>query len=392
MEPQQPLNSAFSREGFEAFSSMSFPLPPLTQIPPDVVSLTDYEPLARRHLGEHAWAYYSGGAADEVTLRENRSAFDALKLLPRVLRDLKGGNTQTTLLGQTLDYPVMLAPIAYHRMAHEDGELATVLAASAMKAGVIVSTRASVMLEDIATTAQTTLWFQLYIQPDREFTKLLVRRAENAGYQALVLTVDAPLTGIRNRLQRSGYRMKEGVEAVNLRGMREPDMTPRKAGENVAFGALLDTAPTWKDAEWLLSFTKLPVLLKGVLSPEDAEMAVQLGFAGIIVSNHGGRVLDTTPPAIAVLPQIVAQVAGRVPVLMDGGIRRGTDVLKAVALGAKAVLLGRPYIFALAVAGAVGVSHVLNILRAEFEVAMGLTGCATVDQIQRSVLWNPPNA
>ncbi len=367
---------------------MSFPLPPLTQIPPDVVALTDYEPLARQHLGEHAWAYYSGGAADEVTLRENRTAFDELKLLPRVLRDMRGGSTRTTLLGQTLEFPVLLAPIAYHRMAHDDGELATVLGASAMKTGVIVSTRASVMIEDIAAAAQTHLWFQLYMQPDREFTKTLVRRAENAGYQALVLTVDAPLTGIRNRLQRSGYRMRAGVEAVNLRGMAQPDLTPRMAGENVAFGSpLLDEAPTWQDAEWLLSFTKLPVLIKGILSPEDAEMAVQRGFAGIIVSNHGGRVLDTTPPAIAVLPQIVRQVAGRVPVLMDGGVRRGTDVLKAVALGATAVLVGRPYLFALSVAGAVGVAHVLNILRAEFEVAMGLTGCATVDQIQKSVIW-----
>ncbi len=246
------------------------------------------------------------------------------------------------------------------------------------------------MLEDIAAAAQTHLWFQLYIQPDRGFTAELVRRAENAGYQALVLTVDAPLTGIRNRLQRSQYRMKEGVEAVNLRGMPQPDLTPRAAGENVAFGSLLDDAPTWQDAEWLLSITKLPVLLKGILSPEDAEMAVQRGFAGVIVSNHGGRVLDTTPAPIEVLPQIVQQVAGRVPVLLDGGVRRGTDVLKAVALGAAAVLVGRPYIFGLTVAGAVGVAHVLNMLRAEFEVAMGLTGCATVEQIQRSVIWTRP--
>lgn len=368
---------------------MSFPLPPLSQIPPDIVALTDYEPLARQHLGESAWAYFAGGAADEVTLRDNRAAFDALKLVPRVLRDMKGGGTQTTLLGQRLDYPVLLAPIAYHRMAHDDGELATVLGASAMKAGMIVSTRASVMIEDIAAAAQTHLWFQLYMQPDREFTKALIRRAENAGYQALVLTVDAPLTGIRNRLQRAQYQMREGVEAVNLRGMPQPALRPRMAGENVAFGSLLDEAPTWQDAEWLLSFTRLPVLLKGILSPEDAEMAVQRGFAGIIVSNHGGRVLDSAVPAISALPRVAAQVAGRIPVLMDGGVRRGTDILKALALGAKAVLVGRPYLFALSVAGAVGVSHVLNILRAEFEVAMGLTGCATVDQIESSLLWQP---
>ena len=371
---------------------MSFPLPPLSQIPHDIVALTDYEPLARKHLGESAWAYFSGGAADEITLRENRTAFDGLKLVPRVLRDMKGGSTRTTLLGQTLDYPVLLAPIAYHRMAHDDGELATVLGASAMKAGMIVSTRASVMIEDIADAAQTPLWFQLYVQPDREFTKMLVSRAENAGYQALVLTVDAPLTGIRNRLQRANYRMREGVEAVNLRGMAEPDLRPRLAGENVAFGSLLDDAPTWADAEWLLSITQLPVLLKGILSPEDADLAVQLGFAGIIVSNHGGRVLDTAVPAIHALPHVVERVAGRVPVLMDGGVRRGTDILKAIALGATAVLVGRPYIFGLAVAGAVGVAHVLNVLRSEFEVAMGLTGCAKVCDITRALLWENKKA
>ncbi|MCW0219494.1 MAG: alpha-hydroxy-acid oxidizing protein [Prosthecobacter sp.] len=366
---------------------MPFPLPALPQIPPEIVALTDYEPLARQHLGEKAWAYFSGGAADEITLQDNRSAFDQIKLLPRVLRDMKGGHTRVSLLGQTFEHPILLAPIAYQRMAHEDGELATVLGASALNAGMVVSTRASVPIEDIAAASQTQLWFQLYMQPDREFTRQLVKRAEAAGYTTLVLTVDAPLNGIRNRQQRAQFSMPAGVEAINLRDMVPPDMRPRMAGENVAFGALLDVAPTWEDAEWLLSITKLPVILKGVLSPEDAEMAIVRGFAGIIVSNHGGRILDTMPATIDVLPQIASKVAGRVPILLDGGIRRGTDVLKAIALGASAVLVGRPYIFGLSVGGAVGVAHVLNILRAEFEVAMGLTGCATVDQIQPSVIW-----
>lgn len=366
---------------------MSFPLPALNQIPPELVALTDYEPLAREHLGEQAWAYFSGGAGDEVTLRENRQAFDKLKLLPRVLRDMKGGGTQTTLLGQVHDYPILLAPIAYHKMAHREGELATVLGASAMKAGMVVSTRASVPIEDIARSAETHLWFQLYIQPDRAFTLDLVQRAESAGYQALVLTVDAPLNGIRNRLQRAQFRMPPGVEAVNLKGMQGPDLRPKQAGENVAFGSFLDDAPTWEDLAWLRSITSLPILLKGVLSPEDALLALKHGVAGIIVSNHGGRVLDTAPATIDILPEISAAVAGRVPLLLDGGIRRGTDVLKAIALGASAVLIGRPYIYGLSVAGAVGVAHVLNILRAEFEVAMGLTGCKTVADISRSVVW-----
>lgn len=362
---------------------MPFPLPALDVIPPEIVALTDYEPLARRHLGEEAWAYFAGGAADEVTLSGSRPAFDGIHLLPRVLRDLQGGHSRVTLFGREFLFPILVAPIAYHRMAHVDGELATVLGASAMGAGMIVSTRASVPVEDIAKAAQSPLWFQLYIQPDRGFTADLVLRAEAAGYEALVLTVDAPLNGMRNRLQRSGFHMPPGVEAVNLRGMAVPDLSPPGAGENVAFGPLLDVAPTWRELDWLLSLTKLPVILKGILHPDDAALAVEHGCAGIAVSNHGGRTLDTLPPTIEMLPEIADRVAGRVPVFLDGGIRRGTDVFKAIALGANAVFVGRPCIFGLTVAGAVGVAHVLNILRAEFEVAMGLTGCATVDQIQR---------
>ncbi|MDB6136682.1 MAG: glcD3 [Verrucomicrobiales bacterium] len=361
---------------------MTFPLPPLTSIPPEIAALTDYEPLARKHLGEQAWAYFAGGAADEITLTGNRSSFDGIRIVPRVLQDLRGGHTQVNLLGRTFAFPILVAPIAYHRMAHRDGEMATVLGASAMQAGMVVSTRASVPLEDLARNAVAPLWFQLYIQPDRGFTEALVHRAEDAGYEALVLTVDAPLNGIRNRMQRAGFRMPEGVEAVNLRGMAPPDLRPRTAGESVAFGPLLDGAPTWHDIAWLRSKTKLPVILKGILSPDDAALALKHGCAGIVVSNHGGRTLDTLPPAIEMLPEIADRVAGSMPILLDGGIRRGTDVFKAIALGAQAVLVGRPCIFGLAVAGAVGVAHVLNILRAEFEVAMALAGCATTRDIR----------
>lgn len=368
---------------------MPFPLPSLEVIPPEMVAVTDYEPLARGNLGEEAWAYFAGGAADEVTLSGGRQAWDRIQLLPRVLRVLRGGHSRVRLFGREFPFPILVAPIAYHRMAHEDGELATVLGASAMGAGMIVSTRASVPLEDIAKASQSPLWFQLYIQPDRGFTAELVRRAEAAGYEALVLTVDAPLNGIRNRLQRSGFKMPPSVEAVNLRGMKAPDLRPRQAGENVAFGPLLDGAPTWEDLDWLLSLTKLPVILKGILHADDAALAVEHGCAGVAVSNHGGRTLDTLPPTIEMLPEIADRVAGRVPVFLDGGIRRGTDVFKAIALGADAVFVGRPCIFGLTVAGAVGVAHVLNILRAEFEVAMGLTGCATVDQIQRAHVRSP---
>lgn len=368
---------------------MPFLLPPLTQIPPEIVAVADYEPLAREYLGEQAWAYFGGGAADEITLRENRSAFDRIRLVPRVLNDLRGGHPGVTLLGRAFPFPMLIAPIAYHRMAHQDGELATVLGAGAMRAGMVVSTRASVPLEDIAREAASPLWFQLYIQPDRPFTERLIRKAEDAGYESLVLTVDAPLNGIRNRLQRAQFQMPPGVEAVNLRGMTGPDLRPRLAGENVAFGPLLDSAPTWKDIAWLRSITKLPVILKGILSADDAALAIDHGCAGIVVSNHGGRTLDTLPATIEVLPEIAARVKRRIPILLDGGVRRGTDVFKAIALGADAVLVGRPCIFGLAVAGAVGVAHVLNILRAEFEVTMGLCGCPTVDRITRDCVKAP---
>lgn len=367
---------------------MTNPLPPLAQIPPDIAALTDYESYAQARMSPAAWAYLNGGAADELTLAENSAAFQRLKLQGRVLRDLKGGNTRVELFGQTLDYPILLAPVAYQRLAHPQGEMATVLGASAMKAGMIVSTQASASVEDIAGAAKSPLWFQLYLQMERGFTRELVGRVETAGYQALVVTVDAPVNGLRNREQRAGFSLPAGIEAVNLRNM--PAMPPHQArpGESAVFGSkLLASAPTWQDIEWLQSITRLPVLLKGVMSADDALMAVERNIAGIIVSNHGGRTLDTLPATISALPAIARAVQGRMPILLDGGIRRGTDVLKALALGASAILIGRPYIHALATAGAPGVAHVLHILRSELEVAMALTGCRHLAEINPSAIW-----
>ena len=358
---------------------MSAPLDKLQRIPAEIASLADYEPFARERMSAQAWAYVTGGEADEITLEENRAAFRRLFLRTRVLTDLKGGNTRLDLFGQNFAFPIFLAPVAFQKLAHPDGEMATVLAASAMGAGMIVSTQASMALEEIAHEAQTPLWFQLYIQPDRDFTRALVARAEAAGYRALVVTVDAPVSGLRNREQRAGFALPPGVEAVNLRGMKTPPMA--SSGGILLGEPLLETAATWADLVWLKSLTRLPVLVKGVMSAEDAARALAEGMDGVIVSNHGGRVLDTQPATIDVLPEIVESVGGRVPVLLDGGIRRGTDVLKALALGAKAVLVGRPYIHGLATAGALGVSHVVRILRAELEVAMALTGCRNLDAV-----------
>lgn len=364
------------------------PKPPLQQLPSDVVALADYERLAPEHLSAQAAAYLLGGAADEVTLRDNNAAFQRLRLRPRVLRELAGGDTRLTLFGQALEHPILLAPVAHQRLVHPQGELATVTAAAAVNAAMIVSTQASVMLEDIAGLAQTPLWFQLYLQRDRGFTRELVRRAEDAGYRALVLTVDAPVNGVRNREQRAGFALPPGVESVNLRGARPLPVAVAAAGESAVFGSgLLEAAATWKDIAWLRSETKLPLVLKGVLTPEDAVMGTEAGADGIFVSNHGGRTLDTLPATIDALPAIADAVAGRVPLILDGGIRRGTDVLKAIALGATAVAVGRPCVLGLAVAGALGVAHVLHILRSEFEVAMALTGCRTLADIDGSVVF-----
>ena len=366
-------------------------IPTLQQLPPDVVTLADHEALAGEHLDDNAWAYFSGGAADEITMRSNRAAWDQLPLHPRVLRPLAGGHTRTELLGRTLAHPILLAPVAFQRMAHPDGELATAYAAAALGAGLVLSTQASVSLEAVAQAVlpdrgRGPLWFQLYLQHDRGFTQALVQRAEAAGYEALVLTVDAPTSGVRDRERRAGFRLPPGVGPVNLAGLQAPAAAELRPGQSALFDGLLHQAPTWDDIAWLQSITRLPVLLKGVLHPADARQAVAAGTAGLIVSNHGGRTLDTAPATASALPRVVQAVGGALPVMVDGGIRRGTDVLKAMALGASAVLVGRPAIWGLANAGAAGVAHVLRLLRDELEIAMALTGCATLADASQALL------
>ena len=298
---------------------------------------------------------------------------------------MAGASTAVELLGRPLAHPILLAPVAFQRMAHPEGELAMAYAAAAQSAGVVLSTQASQPLEAVAQAMLDSpypgpLWFQLYIQHDRAFTRELVQRAEAAGYEALVLTVDAPTSGARDRERRAGFRLPPGVSAVNLAGLAPPARVPLAPGQSALFDDLLAHTPTWADVEWLQSITRLPVLLKGILHPDDARLAQQLGVAALVVSNHGGRTLDTVPATATVLPRIAQAVPG-MPLLVDGGIRRGTDVLKAMALGASAVLVGRPYIYGLANAGAMGVAHVLRLLRDELEIAMALTGCAQLQDI-----------
>jgi 4-hydroxymandelate oxidase len=268
--------------------------------------------------------------------------------------------------------------MAVQKLAHKDGEIATAIAAEAQGAGMVLSAQASVPMEDAYRMGATCRWFQLYIQPKREATIQLVRRAEAAGFEVLVVTVDAPVNGARTREHRAGFQLPPEVSSVNLQGLPLPDPTILGPDGSVVFDHLVALAPSWDDIAWLKAQTKLPIVVKGILTAEDAAQALDLDLNGIIVSNHGGRTLDTLPATIDVLPEIAAEVKGRIPLLLDGGIRRGTDVLKAIARGASAVLVGRPIVYGLAVDGTLGVAHVLRLLRDELEMAMALTGCRTL--------------
>ena len=314
-------------------------------------------------------AWLEGGAGDEITVRANEAAWQALALRPRVLRSLAGSHTRMHLLGRDWPTPLLVAPMAHQRVLHPHGEQATALAAAALGAGMVLSCQASTPLEDVARLhlaepGRGPLMFQLYLQAERDHTEALVRRAEAAGYEALVLTVDAPVQGVRDRELHSGFRLPPGVSAVNLAPEAPTDIA-----------TLLARAPTWDDVQWLCQLTHLPVWLKGVLHPDDARQAVLSGANGLIISNHGGRTLDTTCPTAHALPEVIAAVGEALPVLVDGGIRRGTDVLKALALGATGVLVGRPVLRALAAEGAQGVAKAFKALHDELIAAQALTGC-----------------
>jgi 4-hydroxymandelate oxidase len=348
----------------------------------ELVSLFDFEAAAERRISHMVWEYYSG-VADEITLRWNREAYDRLRLRPRVLVDVSKIDTGTRLFGQELAHPILLAPAADHRMIHPDGEAATARGAGSTNTIFVLSSFTNTCVEDVARDASAPLWFQLYVQRDREFTRDIVQRAAAAGCRALCVTVDTPTFGARNRQARAKYELAPGLTRPHL---PRPGNRSSAAGSQV-FPDWTEPALTWRDIGWLRSIVNIPVLLKGVLNPDDAERAVQEGVAGIIVSNHGARNLDTVPATADALPCVTEKAAGRIPVLVDGGIRRGTDVVKALALGASAVLVARPYLYGLAVAGERGVQRVVEILRNELEMAMGLLGRPTIQGIDGSVLW-----
>jgi 4-hydroxymandelate oxidase len=349
------------------------------------VNLADFEALALARLAPPVRAYIAGAAADEISLRRNRSAFDEILLKPRVLRDVSHIDTAAEVCGQSLRVPILLAPTAYHRMAHPEGERATARGAGASGATMVVSALATTRFEEIAEAAAGPLWFQLYVQRDRAFTRDLVQRVEAAGCKAICITVDTPVLGTRNRETREGFALAPDLDRANLRG--HAGATAGHFDESGVYSTLLDPTLTWKEIDWICGFAKVPILLKGIMAPEDAALALDHDVAGLIVSNHGARNLDTTPAAIEALPGVAAAAGGKLPILFDGGIRRGTDVVKALALGARAVLVGRPCLYALAAAGAAGVERVLQILSTELVTAMALCGCTSIAEIDRTVLW-----
>ena len=358
----------------------------------DPINLFEYEALARARMEPTAWSYYQSGAEDEVTLRENRAAFERIKLRPRMLTGVGAGDTRVSLLGETLSSPILVAPAAYQKLAHPEGEVAMARGAGAAGTIMTLSTMATIALEEVAEAATGPLWFQLYVYKDRGVTESLVRRAEAAGFKALVLTVDMPHLGRREQDIRSGFGLPPGLIVANFAGLTQadqPGVAPGASGLAVYAASLIDPMLTWESVEWLRTITRLPVLVKGILTAEDAREAVALDVSGIIVSNHGGRQLDGVVAGIEALPEIVEAVAGRAPVLVDGGIRRGTDVLKALALGADATLIGRPALWALAADGAAGVERALGLLREELRLAMTLAGCKSVADVSRSLVKLP---
>lgn len=359
-------------------------------IEPDLLaripSLADFEAMAERCLPQMAFDYVAGGVGNEVTHRDNLSSWDRIRLRPRTLVDVSAIDTTVELFGETLPHPVILAPTAYHKLFHPDGEAETARGAALGRATYVVSSFSTITLEEVAAAAPATLWFQLYTQKDKRFTAALVQRAVDVGAKAIVLTVDQAGRGYRDRDIRNAFALPAGVERANMTSLG-PKVAQQVLGDDYVFNAAHDPTMSWKDLDWLRSATPVKLLVKGVLTPEDALQAIDAGVDGIIVSNHGGRSLDTVPATADALPAIAEAVAGRVPLLVDGGIRRGTDVMKAIALGAKAVLIGRPYVFALAAGGAEAIRRVVEILVAEMRMSLALAGRPRLRELDRTLFW-----
>lgn len=346
------------------------------------INLFDFEAIAKERLPKEEYDYIAGGATDEISIERNRKAYESWALRPRVLRDVSALDLSTTVLGTQVSLPVLIAPCGGHKRAHPDGELATYRAAAACGTILAVSANSNTSFEDLSKAAKGHLWVQLYPFRDREMTKEWLQRAQASGYKAICVTLDSQWPPKRERNIRNDYRRSRGVNYP--KGGAD---TPRPAGRA---GEGSDPAATWKDLEWIKSATALPVVAKGIMTGEDVELCAEVGADAVIVSNHGGRHLDNTLATIEVLAEAVAAAKGKLEVLLDGGIRRGADVVKAIGLGAKAVFIGRPLFWGLAVGGEQGVVRVLNILREEIEITMAKCGRPTIASIDSTVVVKAP--
>ncbi len=345
-----------------------------------------FEKEASQKLSKNIFDFFAGGAGEELSLRENSAAFDRLKLIPRMLKGIDSFNLSTKILGQNVSFPVLIAPMAFQRLVHKQGEMAVAKAASQHGINMTVSTLSTSGLKDIKDVSSIPPWLQIYIYTDREITKNLINQASNLGYEAIVLTVDTPfyakrLRELQNPISLSSSLLINLVEA----GLKLDNVDPYSLPKYLS--SLISSNISWKDIEWLRSVTTLPILLKGLLHPDDIRIAVEHNINGIILSNHGGRQLDTAITALESLQMVKEDLKTKTEFIVDGGIRKGTDILKALALGAKGVMIGRPIIWGLAVAGEIGVSKVINILKEELSMAMALSGFNSIDQIDKDIIF-----
>jgi 4-hydroxymandelate oxidase len=348
------------------------------------VNLYEYEALAKENMPGPEWDFVEGGATDEITIGRTRQAFDSIMLRPRMLVDMDERDLSTTVLGEPIAFPVMLCPAGHHVRAHPDAEIATVKAANAMDVGMILSSGSSVVMEKVASEATRKIWFQQYFYRDRAITEQMAHRADESGYSALCITLDASIGSKRERNLRNNY---SSPASPNYDGLTaKTGFAPSSDDAPLIFSGMVSPKATWDEFDWLASKTDLPLIAKGIMTGEDARLAVENGVKAIIVSNHGGRSLDSTFATIEALPEVVDAVAGRAEVYLDGGIRRGSDIVKAIALGARAVLIGRPIFWGLAANGEEGLKDLLGILRDELESTMGLCGNQNVASIDRSLV------
>ncbi|URE10989.1 Short chain alpha-hydroxy acid oxidase [Musa troglodytarum] len=350
----------------------------------EITNVCEYEVIAKQKLPKMIYDYYASGAEDQWTLEENRNAFSRILFRPRILIDVSNIDMTTTVLGFNISMPIMIAPTAMQKMAHPEGEYATARAASAANTIMTLSSWATSSVEEVASTGPGVRFFQLYVYKDRDVVRQLVKRAERAGFKAIVLTVDTPRLGrreadIKNRFTLPPFLTLKNFEDLDLGKMERTN----DSGLASYVASQVDRSLSWKDVKWLQTVTSLPIIVKGVMTAEDTRLAIQAGVAGIVVSNHGARQLDYVPATINCLEEVVKAAQDQVPVFLDGGIRRGTDVFKALALGASGVFIGRPVVFALAADGEAGVRKVLQMLRDELELTMALSGCTSLKEITR---------